>query len=330
MTAKNLTDSFNRTFPYLRLSITEACNFRCNYCLPNGYNKRQDPIKPLTKTEITNLASAFSKLGTKKIRITGGEPTMRKDFVEIIESVANVEGIEKIALTTNAFKLAKNALTYKNAGVTSLNISLDSLNHNTFESIRGQNKLEDVLKGIEKAIEAGFKNIKLNVVLLNNVNSCELEDFIDFVKNKNVSLRFIELMQTIDNHEYFKKYHLSGSHVEDILIKKGWQKQLNRSVDDGPAIYYNSSESKGNIGLIMPYSKDFCKSCNRLRVSSKGDLFLCLFDIKGYSIREFLQNKEDEARLINHVISLLPNKREMHFLHNNDPGLRKHLASIGG
>ncbi len=325
-----LKDNYNRSFSYLRLSLTSACNFRCNYCLPNGYNKREDKTQNLNIEEITNLVTAFAKLGTKKIRLTGGEPTIRKDFVDIIKSIKNVEGVEKIALTTNAYKLEENAKLYKQSGITALNISLDSLNPETFKNIRGQDKLAKILKGVDTALDAGFDNIKLNVVLLNNVNSQELDNFINYVQNKNVSLRFIELMQTIDNYDYFKKYHLSGKVIEDKLLAKNFIKEEKKSLTDGPAVYFSHKDSKGKIGLIMPYSKDFCKTCNRLRVSSDGQLFLCLFDSKGYCIRNFLQENTKTEELIEKITSLMPYKRETHFLHDEDPGLRKHLASIGG
>jgi len=323
-----ITDNFSRRFPYLRLSLTDVCNFSCSYCLPDGY-KNSSGKNFLSKNEIILLVKAMAELGTWKIRFTGGEPTLRKDFLEIISGVNEVSGIKKLAVTTNGYKLSKKAQEYYDAGLRAINISMDSLDPLKFNKITGHNRLSEVLNGIDSCFMAGFKKVKLNTVLLKDLNDNELENFIDFVADKPISLRFIELMQTGDNKDYFKKHHLSGTYLTEKLLNKGWQKKP-REEGAGPAVEFYNGSSKGTIGLIAPYSKDFCKSCNRLRISANGKLHLCLFGQGGFSLREYLQNESQKEELKNRILELMKFKTTGHFLHDGKTGLRNNLSSIGG
>ncbi len=323
-----IADSFGRTFPYLRLSITDICNYRCTYCLPDGYRKSQHN-KFMNKDEIIRLAKAFAGLGTWKIRLTGGEPTIRKDFIDIVSSINEIQAIKKLSFTTNGYKLPDRANSYYNAGLRSINISVDSLNPEQFKNITGHSRLNELLKGIDACLYAGFETVKLNTVLLKGLNDKELDNFIDFVTDKPISLRFIELMRTLDNQYYFNTHHLSGAAVVERLLARGWKKK-NRAIDAGPAQEYINNNCKGTIGIIAPYSKDFCKSCNRLRVSAKGALHLCLFGEGGYLLRHLLQSDDQIEELQDKILTLMKFKVEAHFLHDNNSGVREHLASIGG
>lgn len=323
-----IADSFGRTFPYLRLSITDVCNFGCTYCLPDGYKKSQHD-KFMDRDEIIRLAKAFAGLGTWKIRLTGGEPTIRKDFIDIVSGVNDIEAIKRLAFTTNGYKLPDRAKSYYNAGLRAINISVDSLNPEQFKNITGHSRLNEVLKGIDACLDAGFETVKLNTVLLKGLNDKELDNFIDFVADKPISLRFIELMRTLDNQDYFNAHHLSGTAVTEKLLARGWKKK-ERAIGAGPAQEFINDNSKGTIGLIAPYSKDFCKSCNRLRVSAKGALHLCLFGEGGYSLRSLLQSDDQIEELQEKILALMKFKAEAHFLHDNNSGVREHLASIGG
>ena len=323
-----LADSFGRRFPYLRLSLTDVCNFRCSYCLPDGYKKTGCETF-LEQTEILRLVRAFAALSVWKIRLTGGEPTIRPDFIGITRQIAAMPGIENLAFTTNGYKLPQRAQEYFDAGLRAINISIDSLNNSGFKTITGHDRLGEVLEGITACFEAGFESIKINTVLLKNLNDTELDDFIDFVKDKPVSLRFIELMRTRDNQDYFQKHHLSGTYVTERLLSKGWHAKP-RADGAGPAVEFGHPESAGTIGLIAPYSKDFCKSCNRLRMSAKGVLHLCLFGEGGYSVRHLLQSDEQQEELQEKIMALMNFKKSAHFLHDNNSGVRDHLASIGG
>lgn len=323
-----LSDQFGRRFPYLRLSVTDVCNYRCSYCLPNGYKKSCTDTF-LHQEEIVRLCTAFAGLGVWKIRLTGGEPTIREDFIEIVERIHSIDAIQKIAFTTNGYRLPERAKSYYNAGLRAINISIDSLKPERFKNITGHDRLDEVLSGVDASFDAGFKTVKINTVLLNGINDNELDLFIDFVSNKPISLRFIELMQTRDNLDYFKQHHLSGDVIVQSLLNRGWS-VLPREEGGGPAIEFSHPDSLGRIGLIAPYSKNFCATCNRLRISAKGNLHLCLFGEGGYSLRNLLQEDSQQEELQKKVLSLMNYKRSAHFLHEGNSGATPHLASIGG
>ena len=326
---ERLVDAFQRHYYYLRLSITDQCNFRCNYCLPNGYQPEANKPSFLTLSEITRVARAFAAMGTEKIRLTGGEPTLRKDFLTIAESVANVEGIRHVALTTNGYRMAKDVADWKRAGVTSVNVSVDSLDPRMFHQITGINKFDEVMRGIDRAFDVGYHKVKVNSVLMKNLNDHEFNQFLAWVKNRPIQMRFIELMQTGEMDSFFERHHLSGEILAQKLLSQGWQLQR-RAATDGPAKVFSHPDYQGEIGLIMPYEKNFCASCNRLRVSAKGKLHLCLFGEEGIELRDLLQSEEQQGVLQSRIFSALQGKREHHYLHQGDSGIRNHLASIGG
>ena len=324
---KVLKDSFGRKFPYLRLSVTEVCNFRCTYCLPNGYQKTERDF--LTLAEITRLATAFAELGTHKIRLTGGEPTVRRDLTRIAQAVSNIPGIRTVALTTNGYNLKENAKAFRDAGINALNVSIDSLNSERFHAITGQDKLAHVLEGIEAAKAAGFTNIKINSVLLKEVTDHTLPEFLSWIKRKALSVRFIELMQTGENLAFFKQHHISANVIIQQLLEHGFVPEL-RKPDSGPAQEFSHPDYAGKIGIIAPYSKDFCKSCNRLRVTSRGKLMLCLFGEGGYDLRPYLQADDQREELIDAIASALHFKHETHYLQQGITGSTPHLATLGG
>ncbi|KGQ50470.1 molybdenum cofactor biosynthesis protein A [Gallibacterium anatis] len=324
-----LIDAFNRQYFYLRLSITDVCNFKCNYCLPNGYQPPSNKQMFLSVDEIARLVSAFAELGTEKVRITGGEPTLRKDFLAVVEAIRRQQSIKKIALTTNGYRMRKEVASWKQAGIDSINVSVDSLDPRLFHLITGENKLHDILKGIERAFAVGYEKIKVNAVLMKNLNDHGFNSFLAWIKHQPIQMRFIELMQTGEMDAFFHQHHLSGAVLKQRLLASGWQLQQ-KHYTDGPAQVFKHPDYVGEIGLIMPYEKDFCASCNRLRVSAKGKLHLCLFGEEGIDIRPWLQKDEQQAELQQRLMAALQGKREHHFLHQGDSGVRQHLASIGG
>jgi len=323
-----LVDKFYRKFEYLRLSITDECNFKCNYCLPDGY-QRTHQKQFLSQNEIQNLITAFAELGTSKVRITGGEPSLRKDFSGIIEQVSNTPGIKKVATTTNGFSLSKHAVDWYQAGLNTINVSVDSLDANTFNIITGKNIFHKVMEGVEACVDAGFEQVKVNSVLMKGLNDNDLNTFLSWIKTQPIQLRFIELMQTDDNNDFFERYHLSGETIKQALLDQQWQQKL-RVVNDGPAEVFSHPDYQGEIGLIMPYSKDFCDNCNRLRVSAVGRLHLCLFGEEGVDLRHLLQDSKDKAELKSTILSALKEKKSSHFLDLGLTGGTPHLASIGG
>lgn len=325
---QQLIDKFDRKFEYLRLSITDECNFKCNYCLPDGY-QRTHSKQFLSPFEIENLVIAFAELGTKKVRITGGEPSLRKDFAAIISLIAKTTGIEKVATTTNGFSLAKEAKKWFDAGLSSINISVDSLDPKTFHLITGKNIFQKVMQGVGAAVAVGFTQVKINSVLMKGVNDSNLNLYLSWIQDKSIQLRFIELMQTEDNLDFFNKHHLSGGAIKQHLLNNGWSEKVALS-HDGPAHVLTHSDYQGEIGLIMPYSKDFCKSCNRLRVSSIGRLHLCLFGEEGIDLRDLLSSSDHKEALKARILLALSTKKESHYLQQGKAGGTPHLASIGG
>lgn len=322
-----LRDDFGRTFPYLRLSITDVCNFKCDYCLPHGYQGRRSQF--LEDDEIMRLVDGFAAMGTYKVRLTGGEPTIRKGFSNVLERVAAHPKITQIAMTTNGYRLKENAAKWREAGLTHINVSIDSLDPATFHAVTGHNRLDEILEGVEACLEAQYEAVKINAVMIKGVNDHALPEFLALAKDKPLSLRFIELMQTGDNKAYFDKHHYSAVIFRNALLDQDWY-LLPRPHEAGPADVYAHDDYVGTIGLIAPYSKDFCKGCNRLRVTAKGDLRLCLFGDFGVPLRHLLQSDAQKPELIALIRKQLTYKASSHFLSDGQTGLTPHLASIGG
>ena len=326
-----MSDSFGRSFPYIRLSITDVCNFKCGYCLPNGYFKVENKPGFLNLDEISNLVAAFTKLGVSKIRITGGEPTVRKDFFEVLRNIKSEHKINNLVITTNGYKLNEIAEELIATGINGINISIDSLDRNKFKEITGKDRLPQILEGINILQNKGFKNIKVNAVLLKNVNDSleEFQNWERFINNNEIDFRYIELMQTGDNLEYFKKYHISASNFRKYIESTDW-KEISQISEAGPSINYVHSKLKGKFGIIAPYSKDFCSTCNRLRITAKGELRLCLFGSTGTNLRPYLQNQNQKDELVELILKQLRFKKESHYLETGNTGITPHLASIGG
>jgi cyclic pyranopterin phosphate synthase len=327
-----LQDTFGRKFPYIRLSITDVCNFKCTYCLPDGYKKTPGDTRSfMSAEEISRLTKALSQLGVCKIRLTGGEPTVRKDFFNILKDMKQNSNIPKVTMTTNGYRLDKIAKQLHEAGLDGINISIDSLNRETFKKLTGHDRLNEILEGIKILQKLGFKNIKVNAVLLKGINDTheEFEKFGNFIKNNKIDFRFIELMQTGDNLDYFKKNHVSSKIFKDYLEKNNWISQT-FGKDAGPSLNFIHPTFEGKFGLIAPYSKGFCQTCNRLRITSRGDLRLCLFGNTGISIRHLLRNDTQKNELVDLIIKQLHLKKESHYLELGDTGITPNLSSTGG
>lgn len=320
-----LRDSFGRRFTYLRLSVTERCNFRCDYCLPDGYQGKEET--PLTLEEIRTLAHAFAQAGTRKIRITGGEPGLRKDLPEIIRICSDTDGIEQVALTTNGYHLERSLDSWLEAGLNQLNISIDSLNPLRFAEITGHDRLPSVLRGIDRALDTGLP-VKVNAVLMKGFSQGELADFLSWIRDVPVTVRFIELMQTGNQPVFFAEHHIRGEGLKQQLLEQGWSPRQ-RSHHDGPALELTHPDYRGAVGLILPYSPDFCSSCNRLRVSAQGKLHLCLFGEQGHDLRPWMKTGS-EAALLNVLADTLALKHETHYLDQGKTGATRHFAMLGG
>ena len=285
----------------------------------------------MSAEEISRLAKALSELGICKIRLTGGEPTVRKDFFDILKDMKENSKIAKVTITTNGYRLDKIAKQLHESGLDGINISIDSLERETFKNLTGHDRLPEILNGIKILQDLDFKSIKINAVLLKGINDTEedFQEFSNFIKNNKIDFRFIELMQTGDNKDYFIKNHVSAKIFKDYLKNNNWVFQT-YGKDAGPSQNYIHPNFKGKFGVIAPYSKDFCKTCNRLRITARGDLRLCLFGNTGTSIRHLLQKDSQKDELVNLIISQLHLKKESHHLELGDTGITPNLSSTGG
>ena len=322
----DLIDPFKRRIAYLRLSVTDFCNYRCVYCLPDGYQACGNP-NDLTLSEIATLVRGFAESGTQKIRLSGGEPTLRRDITDIVRICAEQPGIKKVALTTNGHRLEKLYQPLHDAGVAQFNVSIDSFNADTFAKMTGKNALHGILRGVEQMLDYGC-HVKLNALLMKETADEVIDDTLAFVKQRPITMRFIELMRTGDNEALFKKSHVSAATITERLLREGWTLR-ERSPMAGPAKEFTHPDYLGGIGIIAPYSKDFCASCNRLRVTSSGKMHLCLFDSLAYDLRRWLSD-EDVAGLKAQLQRLLIHKPATHHLHEDNPGIMRHLSQIGG
>jgi cyclic pyranopterin phosphate synthase len=322
-----LVDGFGRRFHYLRLSVTEVCNFRCTYCLPDGF-KKSGPLTFLTPEECGRVVSAFADLGVSKVRLTGGEPSVRRDLSEIIARTAATPGVDKVCITTNGWNLERQIGAWRDAGLTNLNVSIDSLDRAGFHRITGHDRLESVVRGLDRALELGLPTVKVNGVLLRDGVGDGFDAFAAFVRERPVAVRFIELMRTGDNADYFADQHVPGSVLTDWLAARGWTRR-ERAFDDGPAVEFVHPDHAGRIGLIAPYAPGFCDGCNRLRVTARGQLRLCLFGELGVDLKDMLEKDEPEA-LRARIVRALAGKPRGHRLHEANSGDTRQLAQFGG
>jgi cyclic pyranopterin phosphate synthase len=323
----NLVDSFGRTFSYLRLSVEDACDYRCRYCLPGGY-KKEEAEPALSVAEIRRLTAAFAEMGFWKVRLTGGEPTLRRDLVEIAETVASTPGVRRVALSTNGARLSELADGLARAGVSAVNVSVDSLDPERFREITGHDHLPRILEGIDRALDLGL-TVKLNAVLMKGLNDGEFARFVEYSRERPLAVRFIELMPTADNMDFFAARHLKAESLAAWLGENGWT-EAPRADGDGPARRFVKAGHAGSVGLIAPYAKDFCGTCNRLRVTGRGRLRMCLFAEGEHSLRPLLQRDDQRAELQETVRALLGRKDVSHYLPEGKLGDTRHFAAIGG
>jgi cyclic pyranopterin phosphate synthase len=324
-----LIDPQGRRFSYLRLSITDACNFKCGYCLPNGYC-REDAREPeLSVDEIARLVAGLAELGMYKVRLTGGEPTTRRDFLEIVERVAATPGVREVAVSTNGYRLRALAPDLARLGVKAVNVSVDSLDRARFAAITGSDRLQEVLAGIDACLSTGIPKVKANAVLLRGQNDDELDAFLAWVRERPITARFIELMRTGENGAYFAARHVTASALRARLLAEGWAPAA-RGKAAGPAEELSHPAFAGRIGFITPYSGKFCESCNRLRVTARGELRLCLFGEGSHGLRRWLRDDDSRPKLQSELRRLLVAKEASHFLEEGRVGDMRSFSSVGG
>ena len=322
-----LKDSFGRRIEYLRLSVTDRCDLRCHYCMPKRFKNFAEPEHWLTFDEIERVVNAFSRLGLRRIRITGGEPLLRKNVSQLATKLASLSGIEDLSLSTNGTQLTKHAVALYKSGVRRLNVSLDTLNRNTYARITGRDVLEQVIEGLIHARDTGFSLIKINMVAMANQNENEIEGMLAFCIKHGFILRLIEAMPMggmCQNTEY----------LDLQPVKKRLQKQFNL-IDGvmpggGPARYLRTQDGTISVGFITPMSQHFCETCNRVRLSVDGTLYLCLGQEDRFEFRPLLRGGASDDDLLEAVKTAIDLKPEKHEFRKSPQKIIRLMSTTGG
>jgi GTP 3',8-cyclase len=332
----SLRDSYGRPIRDLRVSLTDRCNFRCFYCLPHG----EPPIAPkeqmLSYEEIEYICEIFVALGIEKIRLTGGEPMLRRDIETIIRKLALLKTsnpkLHDLALTTNGYFLPERAQELKDAGLDRVTISLDSLKRDVFKQMTGVDVLDKVLAGIAAAKDAGLEPIKINAVIVRGHNEDEVADFAAFARDYNVKMRFIEFMPLDSGHEWSSKDVFSGKEIRErinerfplvrVEVERGSETSSRYRFADG---------APGEIGIIAPVTEPFCGACSRIRLTADGQIRTCLFSTVEHSLRDVVRSGSTRDEIIEYIQSVILKKEPRHFI--NDPGFvapSRTMSFIGG
>jgi cyclic pyranopterin phosphate synthase len=323
----DLQDPFGRRIEYLRLSVTDRCDLRCSYCLPKGFKDFEEPAHWLTFDEIERLVGAFARLGVGRVRLTGGEPLLRYNLPDLAARLSRLPGIHDISLSTNATQLEKHAQTLKAAGVARINVSLDSLKAERLAEIAGRDCLDRVLAGLMAAKAAGFAPIKINMVALRGVNDDEIDDMVAFCLHHGFTLRLIETMPVGDtgrNANYLDLQPVRHRLAEQFGLVEGVMS------GGGPARYLRSPDGKFHIGFITPISQHFCPSCNRVRLSVDGTLFLCLGQEARVEFRPLLRSGADAATLEEFIRNAIAIKPERHEFREEPGKILRFMSATGG
>lgn len=326
---QQLTDKYGRIIEYLRLSVTDRCDLRCNYCMPEGFKDFGEPEDWLTFDEIERVIRVFGELGTKRIRITGGEPLVRKNVPELAARLSALPGIEDLSMSSNATRLRKNALALKQGGITRINVSLDTLRTDRFKTITGGGKLEKVLDGLMAAKEAGFQPVKINMVIMRGVNDDEVEDMVQFCIKHDFTLRFIETMPMGDTGREASTQYIPLNEIHDRLAEK-YTLVKTKMNGGGPARYVRVEGTELRIGFITPMSQHFCETCNRVRLSVDGTLYLCLGQEDSYPLRQYLRAGITDEELKQHIKNAIDIKPEKHEFSDNPAKLVRFMSMTGG
>lgn len=323
-----LIDQFGRSIDYVRVSVTDRCDLRCTYCMPKQFRDFHEPDEWLTFDELERVIDTFSRMGTRRIRITGGEPLVRKDLPILASRLSSLPGLEDLSLSSNCTRMAKHAEALKAAGISRINASLDTLDADKFKQLTG-GKLEKTLDGLMAAKAAGFKPVKINMVLMKDVNDMEVESMVEFCAEHGFTLRFIETMPVGDmgreaSHQYVN--------LQDI------KKRLQKSFDlvpgmmpgGGPARYMHVVDTDITIGFITPMSQHFCETCNRVRLSVDGTIYTCLGQEHNFELRPLLRAGISDTELEQAIRSAINMKPERHEFNENPEKVLRFMSYTGG
>jgi cyclic pyranopterin phosphate synthase len=333
--SKGLVDPYGRAHDYLRISVTDRCNLRCVYCMPEEGMEFEPQESILSYEEITSVVKVLARHGVRKLRLTGGEPLVRKELDLLVGMLSVIPGIEDIALTTNGIYLASKAERLKAAGLTRVNISLDSLKPDRFKRITRGGDVSRVLESIETSYLVGFDPIKINVVLMKGMNDDEIQDFLAMTIDRPIQVRFIEYMPIGHDDEGWRERYVPLSTVLDRCNEMGWEASPTEQVyGNGPAKNYRIKDAKGSFGLIHPVSDHFCETCNRLRLTADGNIKPCLFWSDEFNVRKWIGDDDKVEALFYKALGHKPENHEMAKTLSNEslthtPTVRR-MSQIGG
>ena len=326
-----LRDSFGRTIADLRISVTDRCNYKCFYCKTGLGLKAVPRSRLLTYEEIERLARIFLGMGIRKLRVTGGEPLLRKDLDNLIGRLAALPGLEDLALTTNGFSLSSKAGLLKRAGLNRVTVSLDSLDRERFREMTGQDDLDRVLEGIRVAQQEGLEPVKINCVVVRDWNDDELCRFADLARARNLHVRFIEFMPLDEDEKWTRAQVVTGNEIIERINREHRLIPLTPGRASDTALNYGFHDVSGTIGVITTVSRPFCGECSRIRLTADGRLRTCLFSLVEHDVKSLLRSGADDAAIRNFIRATVQHKEAGHRI--NEPDFRppsRTMSYIGG
>ena len=323
-----LIDQFGRKIEYLRLSVTDRCDFRCFYCIPKGFKDFGDNENRLTLDELVRLVSIFCRMGVSKIRFTGGEPLVRRDITDLVSQIGALPGVDDLSMSTNASQLAQHATVLRQAGVSRINVSLDSLKPDVFHQIT-QGDLSKVIDGLMAAKKAGFKPIKINMVVMRDLNLDEVGDMVDFCLEHRFTLRFIETMPIGAAGQGATDNYVGMDEIKRILESR-FELEPAKMTGAGPAKYLKVVGGRLKIGFITPMSQHFCGDCNRVRLSSEGTLYLCLGQHDKLELRPLIRQGLSDEELEEIIYQAILTKPEKHEFNTKPEQVVRIMSMTGG
>ena len=330
-TAAPLVDTFNRPITYLRISVTDRCNLRCVYCMPESGLPWIPKPEILTYEEIARIVEAGASVGLRSVRLTGGEPLLRRDLVRLVDMLARIPGIDDISLSTNGLLLAERGKALRDAGLRRANISLDTLREDRFFALARRNGLDRVIAGIDAAIDLGLGPIKLNCVVMRGQNDDELAEFAELTRRREIFVRFIELMPVAENLEMQPGSYISAGEILDRLGEVDALTPVAGPGGNGPARYFAFADARGAVGVISPLSHDYCERCNRVRLSADGRLRLCLFGDHHIDLRSPVRAGASRDELAGIFTGAMLIKPERHHLEiGRTASAMRAFSEIGG
>lgn len=311
-----MRDRYGRELTYLRVSLIDRCNLRCLYCMPHGFLNPFKEDELLTMDETAEIISIFAELGISKVRLTGGEPLLKKGVPDLIRQIKNFPGIREVVMTTNGVLLKPFAEDLKKVGLDRINVSLDTLNRENFKRITGLDKLDDVLNGIEAAWEAGINPIKINTVLMKGYNDEEIMDLVQFAVERSFQIRFIEWMPTAGEIHSVRETRFLSSEFAKQLIEEKYRLTPDDSSPHAPARSFYIEGTNSRVGFISPLSNAFCAMCNRLRLKANGMMKTCLHGKEDLDIKSLLRKGFSRDAIKEKIVSVVFDRPEEHFLNN--------------